>query len=97
MYWYIYQQRHNDSHFLKNGQASITGQVLENNTPVSRRVLLYERCSGQLIAQTYSDTNGHYRFDNINEQATFFVVSLDEYKDGIDYNLVGQDLIKGVV
>lgn len=80
---------------LNVGNGSISGRVLENGLPVIRRVMLYERYSGQLVDITWSDSQGNYRFSKINENLTYFIISLDEDVDSEQYNLVGQDLIKG--
>lgn len=77
------------------GSGSITGRVLENGLPVSRRVMLYERQTGIYAGQTRSDSDGNYTFKSTNETMTYFIVSVDDANDGVQYNLVGQDLISG--
>lgn len=78
-----------------NGAGSITGRVLENGIPVVRRVMLYERTTGVYAGQTRSDSSGNYTFKRTNEALVYFVVSVDDNNDGVQYNLVGQDLISG--
>lgn len=80
---------------VSNGEGSITGRVLENGLPVSRRVMLYERKTGAYAGQTRSGSDGYYVFKRTNEALTYFIVSVDDNYDGVQYNLVGQDLISG--
>lgn len=77
------------------GKGSITGRVLENGLPVSRRVMLYDRKTGAYAGQTRSDSDGNYSFKRTNERGLYFVVSIDDHNDGVQYNLRGQDLISG--
>lgn len=83
------------SGLVLTGNGSITGKVLENGLPVSRRVMLYERRTGVYAAQTRSNKDGDYTFKRTNEALTYFIVSVDDNNDGVQYNLVGQDLISG--
>lgn len=85
----------NSSGINLNGNGSITGRVLENGLPVSRRVMLYERATGVYAGQMRSDSNGYYTFKRTRESLTYFIVSVDDSNDGVQYNLVGQDLISG--
>lgn len=78
-----------------SGGGSITGKVLENGLPVSRRVMLYERKTGAYAGQVRSNADGVYTFKRTNEALLYFVVSVDDNSDGVQYNLVGQDLISG--
>ena len=78
-----------------NGDGSISGKVLENGLPVSRRVMLYERNTGVYAGQTRSGTDGNYTFKRTNKELIYFIVSIDDNNDGVQYNLVGQDLISG--
>ena len=71
----------------------ISGRVSEKEIPVSRRVLCYHRRTGNLIHYTYSDIDGNYRFDDLEPNANYFVVALDENNDSVQYNAVVQDLI----
>lgn len=71
----------------------ISGRVSEKGIPVSRRVLCYHRRTGNLVNSTYSDIDGNYRFDDLEPNANYFVVSLDENNDSVQYNAVVQDLI----
>lgn len=71
----------------------ISGRVFEKEIPVSRRVMCYHRRTGLLINSTYSDIDGNYRFDDLEPNANYFVVALDENNDSVQYNAVVQDLI----
>lgn len=84
-----------ESGAVRTGNGSISGVVLENGLPVSRRVMLYDRRTGNYAGQTRSDKDGHYSFKRTNEALTYFVVSIDDSNNGVQYNLVGQDLISG--
>lgn len=85
----------NTSNSLRSGNGSISGRVTENGLPVSRRVMLYERMTGSYAAQVISGQDGKYVFENTNEEATYFIVSIDDNNDGVQFNLSGQDLISG--
>ena len=50
--------------------------------------------SGQVLEQGV-DSNGNYRFTGLKENLLYFVISLDESGDSKQYNLVGQDLLRG--
>lgn len=78
-----------------DGNGSISGKVLENGLPVSRRVMLYNRATGAYAGQVRSDSSGNYKFKRTNEDLTYFVIAIDDNKDDIQYNLVGQDLLAG--
>lgn len=81
---------------LKNGQGDngyISGIVTENSLPVSRRVMCYHRLTGVLLATTFSDDDGKYRFNGLVAGVKYFITSLDENDDGVQYNAVTQDLI----
>lgn len=80
---------------IPSGSGSITGRVTENGLPVSRRVMLYERKTGALAAQTRSGEDGYYTFKKTNERTLYFAVSIDDENDGVQYNLQGKDLISG--
>lgn len=80
----------------KNGQGDngyITGVVTEKETTVSRRVMCYHRLTGDLLASTWSKPDGSYRFNNLIAGVKYFITSVDENNDSIQYNAVTQDLI----
>lgn len=61
-----------------SGIKTISGTVLEDSVPKQRRVLLYDRLRGDLIAQTLSDTiTGNFSF-NVGYDQHVFVVALDD-------------------
>ena len=72
----------------------IVGTVKEKGSPVSRRVFCYSRKNGVLVASTTSDVNGDYRFSGLALNPDYYVVSLDENGDKVQYNAVIQDLIR---
>lgn len=72
----------------------ITGTVKEKGKPVSRRVFCYARNNGVLVSTTTSDVNGDYRFGGLAINPDYYVVSLDENGDKVQYNAVIQDLIR---
>lgn len=80
----------------KNGQGDdgyIAGFVTEQDISVSRRVMCYHRLTGDLLASTWSKPDGSYRFNNLIAGVKYFITSVDENNDGIQYNAVTQDLI----
>lgn len=78
------------------GQGStgyIAGVVTELGVGVSRRVMCYHRMSGILVTSTTSSSNGAYRLNGLIAGVKYYVTSIDESNDGIQYNAVTQDLI----
>lgn len=73
--------------------GTISGVVTELGSPVARRVMCYHRYSGRLTAISYSNSNGEYRFNNLIRGVDYYVTSIDESKNAIQYNAVTQDLI----
>lgn len=63
------------------GRGRIVGSVAEKgtpNTPVRRRVRLYQDRDGLLVRETWSNpTTGAYSFDYIDESMTYTVLSYD--------------------
>ena len=65
-------------HFGGNGQ--ITGTVKEKgqpDQPIVRQVLLYSENTHTLVASTWSQADGTYRFERIDPQQRYTVVSTD--------------------
>ena len=58
-----------------------------------RRVMCYHRLTGALLATTISSADGSYRFDDLIAGVKYFITSVDENNDGVQYNAVTQDLI----
>ena len=73
--------------------GTITGKVLEQGAPVSRRVLCHQRDTGALVTSTWSNANGDYVFKGLDNTKKYYVVALDEDMSAIQYNAVVQDLI----
>lgn len=71
----------------------ITGKVLEQGVPVSRRVLCHERNTGILVGSTWSDVNGDYVITDLDDSKKYYIVALDEDMSSTQYNAVVQDLI----
>lgn len=71
----------------------IAGRIFEKEIPVIRRVMCYHRRTCLLVNMVYSDINGDYYFDDLEPNASYFVVALDENNDAVQYNAVVQDLI----
>jgi len=63
-----------------SGHGQISGTVKEKgnpNTPLARRVQLYSAFTQLLVAETWSNEQGHYRFDNLDTEQRFTVISHD--------------------
>ena len=78
----------NNIAFKTADAKSIKGQVREENTPIPCRVRLFERKSGQLMAEVATDPQGYYAFYNLNDEEQFFVVA---HHPASIYNAVIQD------
>lgn len=81
---------------LKAGQGDdgyIAGAVTELSLPVVRRVMCYHRLTGLLLDTTWSKADGSYRFDGLIAGVKYFITSVDQNNDAIQYNAVTQDLI----
>lgn len=74
--------------------SNIIGTVKEKGVPVSRRIFCYARETGELIDVTVSNANGEYQFNGLALNPDYYVVSLDENGDKVQYNAVIQDLIR---
>lgn len=81
---------------IKNGQGDtgyIKGKTTEKGVPVSRRVMCYHRLTGELVASTWSELDGSYQLNGLVSNVAYFVTSIDENNDSVQYNAVTQDLI----
>lgn len=78
---------------LVSRKGFIEGRVTELGIPVVRRVICYHRRTGVQVGSTYSNANGYYRIDGLIPNAKYYVTSIDNNSDGIQYNAVTQDLI----
>lgn len=71
----------------------ISGVVTEGGVAVSRRVFCYYRRTGELIRVVRSDEQGLYRINGLRPSGIYYLTSVDNNDDGIQYNAVTQDLI----
>ena len=67
---------------------SIKGQVQEKKVPLPCRVRLFERKSGQLMAEVATDSQGYYVFSNLNAEERFFIVA---HHPKVQFNAIIQD------
>lgn len=81
------------------GDASIYGTVelytQTGNIPLPRRVRLHRSRDGMLVRETWSDAQGHYRFDGISERYTYDVIAWDH--EGLQQSVVANDLTPEVM
>lgn len=68
-------------------QCVIAGKVLEIGVPIERRVRVYSRACGQLLATTKSNTNGSYKV-YLPRDTAYQIISIDTHKN---FNAVIQD------
>lgn len=78
----------NNIAFKTADAKSIKGQVQEKKVPLPCRVRLFERKSGQLMAEVATDYQGYYAFYNLNDEERFFVVA---HHPRLQFNAVIQD------
>lgn len=71
----------------------IVGKVTEKGLPVARVVRCHHRRTGALIAETISDDSGHYAFNNLVNGVEYYILSVDDSDDGVQYNAVIQDSV----
>lgn len=66
-------------------QYSINGTVKREGVAVQNGLLrLYDRASGELIEQTYSDTNGNYSFSaRVDPDFKYYIVAFDDVENPI--------------
>ncbi len=70
---------------ISSNWPRITGVVRELGVRVSRRVLLFDRVTGDLVEETMSNDAGIYSFTVGGPETAFFVVVLDD-DVGTDFN-----------
>ena len=81
------------------GPGSISGTVKEKGNPdkpLVRQVLLYSENTRVLVASTWSDAAGKYRFDNLDPAQRYTVISYDYkrlYRAVIADNLVPEKML----
>lgn len=67
----------------------IRGSVKKLGFPSAARVRLFEKLSGKLVAETLTDSQGNYSFENL-AQTAFFVIAHDPASQ---YNAIIQDMV----
>lgn len=81
------------------GRGAIYGTVelytQTGNIPLPRRVRLHRSRDGMLVRETWSDAQGHYRFDGISERYTYDVIAWDH--EGLQQSVVANDLTPEVM
>lgn len=76
---------------------SIVGRVFEEDIPISRRVSCYDRRTGQLTSQVWSNENGDYEFGGLPDDGRYYyIVTTDGNGGNTYYNAVVQDLIQAI-
>jgi hypothetical protein len=75
---------------LDSGTGTISGITTVENIPCSRRVRLYDKHSGRLIREMFSNSVGEYKFERINANLEYFVVAHDHLRI---YNGVISDML----
>lgn len=82
-----------DNNSGQGDNGFITGKVTENAIGVKRRVRCYHRLSGILVDEVWSNNNGDYTIINLVAGVRYYITSLDQNGDLVQYNAVTQDLI----
>lgn len=81
------------------GHCSIYGTVelfnQAGNLPLPRRVRLHRSRDGLLVRETWSNTQGQYRFDGISQRYTYDVIAWDH--EGLQRSVVANDLTPEVM
>lgn len=72
---------------VKDKGLLIKGQVSQTGVPLPCRVRLFEKLSGQLVAEILTDENGNYEFDHLT-RVRFFTVA---HHPASQFNAVIQD------
>lgn len=76
------------------GQGRIYGTVelfnQAGNLPLPRRVRLHRSRDGLLVRETWSNAQGQYRFEGINQRYTYDVIAWDH--EGLQQSVVANDL-----
>lgn len=73
------------------GAGYVAGTVTVSGAVASRLVRLYDRATGQLVAETTSAADGTYRFDDVAPELACFVLAFDD--PAHTYNAAVADLI----
>lgn len=67
------------------------GLVTVAGAPARRRVILYDKATDVIVARSWSNPDGTYRFDGLNPDRRYYVVAFDHQ---LVYNAVIRDNIK---
>jgi hypothetical protein len=73
-----------------DGYGVISGVTTVENAPKARRVRLYDKVSGLLLRETFSNSVGQYEFNSLDPAREYFVVAHDHLRI---YNAVVQDML----
>ena len=77
--------------FTADKNGVIADKVLIKGVPTMRKVCLYLRATNELVAKTWSDNAGNYRFNNLQAGNEYYVLALDHERN---YNAVIQDMLR---
>lgn len=72
---------------LTNGPSSVSGIVTVNGVGGSYAVRLYDRRTAYFVAETISDSTGHFSFSNL-PYGTYYVMAVDHTQN---FNIVVAD------
>ncbi len=76
---------------IANRHGSISGKVLIKGAPTSRQVICMGRVNKKVMATTWSDSAGNYRFDNLVKGSEYVCLAIDHTRN---YNAVVQDMLR---
>lgn len=68
----------------------IQGKTLKQGVPISCRVRVYNRSTGELLNETTSKSNGNYVLLGVRNGSNY-IIALDPKRE---YNIVAQDNVK---
>lgn len=67
-----------------SGNGYIAGKLRVNNTLAARRIYLTDRTTYRLVAVTFSDESGNYRFDGVSTDNEFDLRAQDWARNRLD-------------
>ncbi|MFT0771298.1 hypothetical protein [Psychrobacter aquimaris] len=76
---------------MSNHKGFVAGKVLIKGVPTARQVICVARANKKVIATTWSDDAGNYRFDNLVKGSEYICLAIDHTRN---YNAVVQDMIR---
>lgn len=75
-------------------QYFVSGAVKENDVPKRRLVRVYDRATGKLLNEQYSDAaSGRFYIVVANQSAAMYVMAFDDTSAGDDFNAQVYDLV----